>query len=134
MSNGGCSTRSRSLTRALQREHETRITRAAEAGAGIIIRGGVAQGDPGIGPVAEERWRRFEKAGLDGLRAEGESRAAFVLRFTLTHPHAHTIIVGTRNLDHLQENIQAVQKGPLSQELYAEAKRRLDAVGEAPAA
>jgi aryl-alcohol dehydrogenase-like predicted oxidoreductase len=117
---------------ALERQHETWITRAAEAGAGIIIRGGVAQGEPGIGLGAEERWERFEKAGLDDLRDRDETRSAFVIRFTLTHRHTHTIIVGTRNLDHVRENVQAVQQGPLSQDVYEEAKRRLDAVGDAP--
>lgn len=34
---------------ALQRQHENLITEAAEAGAGIIIRGGVARGEPGVG-------------------------------------------------------------------------------------
>ena len=115
---------------ALQREHENWITKAAEAGAGIIIRGGVAQGEPSAGLGGVDRWETFEKAGLDDLRQEGESRSAFVLRFTLTHPHADTIIVGTTNLDHLRENVDAVLSGPLPEDVYDEAKRRLDAVGE----
>jgi aryl-alcohol dehydrogenase-like predicted oxidoreductase len=68
------------------------------------------------------------------LRAEGESRTEFLLRFTLTHPHAQTIIVGTLHPEHLTENLQAIKRGPLSPEVYAEAQRRLDAVGERPAA
>ena len=52
-----------------------------------------------------------------------------MLRFTLSHPHTHTIIVGTTNAEHLQENIQAMRTGPLSPDIYAEAKRRLDAIG-----
>ena len=118
---------------ALEREHENLITNAAEAGAGIIIRGGAARGEPGVGLGDEERWKRFETAGLDELREAGESRSAFVIRFTLTHPHVHTNIVGTTNTDHLRENIDAVKRGPLSQDTYEEAKRRLDAVGESPA-
>jgi aryl-alcohol dehydrogenase-like predicted oxidoreductase len=54
-------------------------------------------------------------------------------RFTLSHPYTHTNIVGTTNTDHLRENIDAVKRGPLSQDTYEEAKRRLDAVGESPA-
>ena len=65
---------------------------------------------------------------------EGESRTAFVLRFTLTHSHAHTNIVGTTNPDHLRENVQAVLRGPLPADVYAEARRRLDGVGVKPAA
>ena len=118
---------------ALERQHEDLITRAAEAGMGTIIRGGIAQGEPGARRSSNETWEQFQKADLDTLREEGESRSAFVLRFTLTHPHVHTIIVGTRNLDHLRENVEAVQRGPLPADIYAEAKRRLDTIGESPA-
>jgi aryl-alcohol dehydrogenase-like predicted oxidoreductase len=57
-----------------------------------------------------------------------------MLRFTLTHPHVQTIIVGTLHREHLAENLQAIKRGPLSSEVYAEAKCRLAAVGEAPPA
>ena len=116
---------------ALEREHEDWITKAAEAGVGIIIRGGVAQGEVSSGDRAGT-WGQFDRAGLDELREPGESRSAFVLRFTLSHPHAHTIIVGTTRLAHLRENVEAVMRGPLSEEVYAEAKRRLDGIGQTP--
>jgi aryl-alcohol dehydrogenase-like predicted oxidoreductase len=61
-----------------------------------------------------------------------ESRTAFLLRFTLSHPDAHTTIVGTLYPEHLQENIAAARKGPLPEDLYAEAKRRLDRAGVTP--
>lgn len=115
---------------ALERRHEEWITRAAQAGVGIIIRGGVAQGEPGSGRGGADRWETFARAGLDELRDDGESRSAFVLRYTLTHPFVHTIIVGTTRSGHLQENLAAVRRGPLPPEVYAEAKRRLDAAGE----
>ena len=66
------------------------------------------------------------------LREPGESRTAFLLRFTLSHPHCHTTIVGTLQPEHLQENLAIAQKGPLPADVYAEAKRRLDAVGVSP--
>lgn len=118
---------------ALERDHEYWISKAAESGLGTIIRGGVARGEPGAGLGREDRWQKFEAAGLDELLDPGESRTAFMLRFTLTHPHAHTIIAGTLQPEHLQENVAAVQKGPLSAEVYAEAKKRLDAAGVSPA-
>ena len=118
---------------ALERGHEEWITRAGEAGVGIVIRGGVAQGEPGSGRGSAERWATFEGAGLDELREAGESRSAFVLRYALTHPHAHTIIVGTTRLEHLQENIAAALRGPLPEDIYAETQRRLDRAGERPA-
>ena len=112
----------------LQREHEEWITKSAEAGIGTVIRGSVAQGEPGAGRGREDTWRKFDEAKLDDLRSPGESRSAFVLRFTLAHPHVHTIIAGTKDLAHLRENVDAVLQGPLPQDAYAEAKRRLDAV------
>ena len=118
---------------ALEREHEDWITKAAEAGVGIVIRGGVAMGEPGIGKGSADLWQTFEEAGLDELLDEGDDRTSFLLRYTLTHPHADTIIVGTVNLDHLRQNVEAIHRGPLSDEVYAEAKRRLDAIGISPA-
>ncbi len=117
---------------ALQREHENLITDAAEAGAGIIIRGGVAKGEPGSGQGGENTWAKFEEAKLDELLEDGESRTAFLLRFTLTHPHCHTTIVGTKNPDHLAQNIAVANKGVLAADVYAEAKKRLDSVGISP--
>lgn len=117
---------------ALEREHEDAITASAEAGIGTIIRGGVARGEPGQGRGGEDAWKKFSEAGLDDLREEGESRTAFLLRFTLTHPHVNTTIVGTLQPGHLEENVAAACRGPLSPEMYAEAKRRLDSIGETP--
>ena len=118
---------------ALQREHEDWITKAAQDGVGIIIRGGVAQGEHSSVTAQSEKWETFERASLGDLMEEGESRSTFVLRYTLSHPNADAIIVGTTSLAHLQENIDAVTKGALSAEVYAEAKRRLDVAGERPA-
>lgn len=115
---------------ALERAHENVITKAAQAGAGIIVRGGVARGEPGVGLGGTDRWMKFEQAKLDDLREEGESRTVFLLRFLLAHLGIHTTIVGTANPEHLKENVSAVQQGPLADSVYVEAKRRLDAIGE----
>lgn len=112
---------------ALERQHEEAITQAGQAGAGTIIRGGVARGEPGAGLGAADRWAAFERAGLDELRAEGESRTAFLLRFTLAHPEMDTTIVGTLHPEHLAENVRIAEQGPLPADVYAEARRRLDA-------
>jgi aryl-alcohol dehydrogenase-like predicted oxidoreductase len=118
---------------ALEREHEEWITRARQSDIGTIIRGGVARGEPGEGLGSTDRWAKFEAAELDELREPGESRSAFMLRFTLSHPFIDTIIAGTLQPEHLAENVAAVQRGPLSPELYAQAKRRLDRAGVSPA-
>src|SRR5271154_7031242 len=94
---------------ALQREHEEVIAQAASAGAGIIIRGGVARGAPADwqrryymlpGGTMRERW---EKARLDDLLG-GMSRLEFTLRFTLSNPDLDTTIVGTKDAGHLHDN------------------------------
>ncbi|MYD51704.1 MAG: aldo/keto reductase [Dehalococcoidia bacterium] len=117
---------------ALDRTHEEWITKAAESGAGILIRGGVALGEPGVGKGSSSEWHAFEDAGLDELREDGESRTAFVLRFVTSLPSAHCNLVGTTNPAHLRENIDAMLRGPLPDDVYAEAKRRIDSVGVSP--
>ena len=117
---------------ALDRTHEEWLTKAAESGAGVLIRGGVALGEPGVGKGSVSEWQAFEDAGLDELREEGESRTAFILRFVANHPSAHCNLVGTTSPAHLQENIDAMQRGPLPDDVYAEATRRLDSVGVTP--
>lgn len=114
---------------ALQREHETLIEEASKAGAGIVIRGGAAKGGPG----KEEGnfWEKWQEVGIDDLLGD-MSRMEFILRFTYSHPDLDTTIVGTVNPDHLNENINALLKGPLPAEVYAEAKKRLAMAGSAP--
>jgi aryl-alcohol dehydrogenase-like predicted oxidoreductase len=121
---------------ALQPEHDELITRAANAGAGVLIRGGVARGTASedknwtvqplssSGPPAQDRW---EAAKLDELLDDGMNRHEFILRFTLSHPGVSSAIVGTSKLEHLRSNVEAVSRGPLPQDLYAEARRRLAA-------
>jgi aryl-alcohol dehydrogenase-like predicted oxidoreductase len=118
---------------AIQREHEDLITAAAAAGAGTLIRGGVARGAPAddkawrqgpIGLAEGEGQRRWEGSDLDsGL--DGMSRMEFMLRFTVSHPGLSTTIVGTANVDHLRANIAAAENGPLPADVYEQAKARL---------
>jgi aryl-alcohol dehydrogenase-like predicted oxidoreductase len=121
---------------ALQRDHEELISRAADTGAGVLVRGGAARGTAaedkewsvqpiGLGEaVARDRW---ETADLDPL-LDGMSRHEFILRFTLSHPALSSTIVGTSNPAHLRSNIEIAERGPLPDDLCAEARRRLSAV------
>lgn len=109
---------------ALQPEHEAVIVAAAKAGAGIVIRGGVARGEPGQGQGSADVWQLWERAQLAEI-LQGMSATEFMLRFTITNPDMHTTIVGTLNPEHLRENVAAALKGPLPDSLYHEAKRRL---------
>lgn len=109
----------------LSPEHDQWITRAAASGAGIIIRGGIAHGGPDAEiqrPAVNDVWRR---ANLDEVLPAGMTRAELILRYTLSHPHCHTTIVGTCSAEHLAENLAAVDRGPLSQSLYDEIAARI---------
>ncbi len=105
--------------------HQDWISRAAATGAGIIIRGGVAQGGPDAEiqrPSLNDVWTR---ARLDELLPAGMQRAELILRFTMGHPHCHTTIVGTCNLRHLAENVAAAKAGPLPGELHQQVAARV---------
>lgn len=118
---------------ALQPQHETAIAAASHVGAGTIIRGGVARGEPGAGQGGERVWRLWDTAALDDL-VDGMSRTEFMLRFTISHPQLHTTIIGTLNPHHLAENLAAVVRGPLPPNVVDEVKRRVTAAREARAA
>jgi aryl-alcohol dehydrogenase-like predicted oxidoreductase len=125
---------------ALQREHEAAMAKATETGHGVIIRGGVARGAPTNWQgrtyymiSADDIKRRWEDAKLDELLAPGQSRMDFTLRFTLSNPDLDTTIVGTKSVEHLNDNINAALEGPLPDDVMAEAKSRLAAAGSAPA-
>ena len=109
---------------ALTRASEEAMAEAAQRGKGMIIRGVVRRVDP---------WESLDAfvdgVGLRDLCAPGENAAQFLLRFALAHPALHTTIIGTKSLDHLAENIAAVEAGPLADDLLAEARRRLDDAG-----
>ncbi len=111
---------------ALQPEHAAAISAAAQAGIGIVIRGGVARGAPGAGQGAADVWTLWEWARLDEL-LEGMSATEFMLRFTLSNPDVHTAIVGTLNPLHLHENVAAALHGPLPNAVYEAARDRLSA-------
>jgi len=120
---------------ALQLEHGEVIGRAAAAGIGVIVRGGVAQGSVVVAPEAAPGHRQaqvraqhdaWSRASIDEL-LDGMPRMEFMLRFTLSHPGISTTIVGTASVDHLAQNVAAAGRGPLPEALYREALRRLAA-------
>jgi aryl-alcohol dehydrogenase-like predicted oxidoreductase len=120
---------------AVQRDHESLITEAAGKGAGTLIRGGAARGAASeeknwtVGPLTQKPGvgqRNWETSGIEDLiNQAGIGRQEFILRFTLSHPGLSTTIVGTANPAHLAGNIATAEKGPLSPDLYEEAKKRL---------
>ncbi len=103
---------------AVQREHEQLITRAAEAGAGVLVRGGAARGAPsddkawGVPPIglgADDARKRWDEGAIDDL-LDGMSRMEFTLRFTLSHPGLSSTIVGTSRMAHWSRTSRSRQK------------------------
>ncbi|NLN46001.1 MAG: aldo/keto reductase [Clostridiaceae bacterium] len=107
----------------LTRLSENVISKAnREYNTGIIARGIIKKYD--------DRYdARFEASKISELFESGESRNDFLLRFALTHPDIASVLIGTRNIEHLVENVQTATRGPLSADIYREAKRRLDFAG-----
>jgi len=119
---------------AVQRDHEDLIT-AAAAGAGTLIRGGAARGAASedknwrTGPLSQQPGvgqRNWASSGIEDLiKDAGLTNMEFMLRFTLSHPGLSSTIVGTANPAHLAANIATAERGPLPEDLYEEAKKRL---------
>jgi aryl-alcohol dehydrogenase-like predicted oxidoreductase len=114
---------------AVEREHELAMADAAQAGAGVVVRSGVARGSPG--KREGDTWAAWQRAEIDELQ-EDMTPMEFVLRFTLSNPDVHTTIVGTANPAHLRQNVAAAAKGPLPPDLYEAAKQRLATAGFIP--
>ena len=118
-----------------QLSHERLLARAADRGAGVLIRGGAGRGTA----AQDKNWTVQPLSGADGPPQDiwvsagleelldGMSRHEFVLRFTLSNPALSSTIVGTSSVQHLSGNVEIASRGPLPGELYAEAKRRLAA-------
>lgn len=111
----------------LERSSEQLITTAAKRGIGTIIRGATRRVDP---------WTSLDhfvdQTGLRTLMQTDETAAQFTLRFTATHPNVDTIIVGTSQLVHLEENLKAMEMEQLSDDVYAKARTLLDTAGITP--
>lgn len=113
-------------------EHHDLITQASEQGAGIIIRGGIAKGGPDAEIQRDNINNVWEQAQLDELLEEGMTRAELILRYTLSHPHCHTTIVGTCNETHLEENLASANNGELPKEVFEEIRARVANLPESP--
>jgi aryl-alcohol dehydrogenase-like predicted oxidoreductase len=119
----------------VEREHEELIHKAAQTGAGIVIRGGVARGVIIKDESIIDGYPEFQRASFQARRRawretevddllDGMTPMEFMLRFTLSNPDVNTTIVGTANPDHLKANVEAATRGPLLADLYHAARAR----------
>jgi len=119
----------------VEREHEELIHKAAQTGAGIVIRGGVARGVIIKDESIIDGYPEFQRASFQARRRAwretevddllgGMTPMEFMLRFTLSNPDMSTTIVGTANPEHLKANVEAATRGPLPLDVYHAARAR----------
>jgi len=68
---------------------------------------------PPVGHYSAEYWHRLQKMNID---LHGMEWSELALRFTAYTQGVNTCIAGTSNIDHLKENIKALEKGPIEAE------------------
>jgi aryl-alcohol dehydrogenase-like predicted oxidoreductase len=106
-----------------QRDIDTIILQAKQDGMGIIAKRPLANApwrfkECPVGDYAEEYWKRWRSMNMDfDLPCE-----EIALRFTAFSTNIDTCIVGTTNENHLRNNIQIIEKGPLPEEIVTEIK------------
>lgn len=67
--------------------------------------------------IAEEQ--RKAKAVFDAIGAEHGTRAQVALRFVLSNPHVSCAVIGSAELQHVDEALQAAAMGPLPPQVLA---------------
>jgi aryl-alcohol dehydrogenase-like predicted oxidoreductase len=84
----------------------------------------VSQGAPWLSPPRREQYRR-----LYAYQEElGIPLAELGLRMVLSNPHVSTILMGARNVREVEENVRAVEKGPLPADVLARLQEIADMV------
>ena len=72
----------------------------------------------------EARRERFAQTDLSDLLGD-MTPMELMLRFTISHPDMHTTIVGTKNPDHFEANVNAAEQGVLPADVYEAMRERL---------
>lgn len=112
---------------ALDRSLENCLPLINTTGAGVIVRGGTARAARAK-RTADSRHASSADLAVDDL-LDGDNLQGFLLRFVMTRAEVSTVIVGTASPEHVRENAKAAARGGLSEDVYAEAQRRLDIAG-----
>ena len=81
------------------------------------------------GEYCHPYWLRMKAMGLDRLKPAELEWNEFALRFTLGVPQVSTAIVGSLNIENIQANWAAAQKGPLNTGLYNAVRTAFDEKG-----
>lgn len=105
-----------------QRVIDRVLPRSKTKGLGVIAKRPVANApwrfaDVPRGDYAEEYWWRWKTMDLDPRGLDWQELA---IRFSAFTDGVHSCIVGTRNIEHVLQNISYVEKGPLPGDQYNE--------------
>ncbi len=106
-----------------QKARRTLFKQANQAGLGIIIKRPIANGawnkaklnDPNSGPSTEYGREYFERAKImvreGNFEKESINPIKTSISFTLSYKEINTAIIGTRNINHLKNNINMLNEG-----------------------
>lgn len=105
-----------------QRVLDGLLPRTKEKGLGVIVKRPLANAfwrfqEQPKGDYAEEYWRRARAMNL--APPPGIGWDEFAMRFAAFQPGVSSCIVGTKNLNHLRSNLEALAKGPLPPDVIA---------------
>jgi hypothetical protein len=112
-----------------QRARTLLFPKAQASGMGIIAKRPIANGvwkNESSGPLTY-RQRAQEMSALGPLPQAPEDPILLALGFTLAHDEIDTAIVGTQNPDHVQANVEMVERSlPIPEETIRELRQRYD--------
>jgi aryl-alcohol dehydrogenase-like predicted oxidoreductase len=103
---------------------------------GIIAKRPIANGAWGASKspsgYADEYFRRYQKMSAKGpLPGDLENHILLAMGFTYAHDEIDTMIIGTRNPEHMQTNIQWFEERlPIDGAIVEALQRRFEALGE----
>jgi aryl-alcohol dehydrogenase-like predicted oxidoreductase len=132
---GAFDTLQTSLSIADQESIEITLPLAQEKKMGVIIKRPIANAawrysEKPANDYHLTYWQRLSKLGYKFINGNPEATGERALRFTLSVPGVHTMIVGTARPGRWQANSEIVAKGNLSDEEYDEIRSRWKAVAD----
>jgi len=89
---------------------------AAHRGAESDIFPHLPEHNPGVVSYTATRWRRLLRRPRKWPRERPLPDAGMTYRFVLSHPSVHVCLTAPRNIRQLDENLNALEQGPLSGE------------------
>ena len=102
---------------------------AREKQMGVIAKRPIANaawktGHRPIDSYHHEYWQRLRKLNYDSLHSDLERSISIALRFTLSVPGVHTVIVGTKKPERWEQNAKLLEEGPLDEATFHKIRER----------